>query len=80
MNSVAKYVAAESIVPAICRELNYSRAHVINVLRENARHLRARLIERRWMLPAASVNALKTLVRDTSGPRYKSGEKGPNRK
>ena len=74
-----KYVPASEVVSDLCRELNYSRAHVAKVLRDNSRSLRAKKHgSRQWTLPRVSIPKLRRLIEQTSGPRYKLGETGPN--
>lgn len=74
-----KLIEASGVIIAICSELDYSRSHVAKILRDNAVVLKAESQGRRWMLPARSVRLLRSLVKKQSGPRYKVGERGPNR-
>jgi hypothetical protein len=74
----SEIVTAASVINQLCLELNYTRPHIINLMKTNRRALRASKRGRRWMMPAESVAVLRQLVRDTSGRRYKLGENGPH--
>jgi hypothetical protein len=72
-------IVALPVIEQICKELKYTRAHVVNILRENSRTLGAKRHNRNWLIPRKSVDRFRRLVRETSGLRYKLGEKGPQR-
>lgn len=71
-------IPATAAIETLGRELGYSRPHVAAVLRRNQKRLRAIKHGRFWMIPLASIEMLRTLVQNESGPRYKKGERGPN--
>jgi len=71
-------ILAADAVTAICRELNYSRAHVQTKLRQHSKRLRARKRGRLWSIPEKHVSTLREIVLTTSGRRYKLGERGPH--
>lgn len=73
-------LAAGDVIRETCEKYGYSRPHVANMLRTNAKSLRAVLRGGRWMIPRASVKELNRLVIEGSGPRYKLGETGANRR
>lgn len=70
------WVAGAVVVNELCAELGYTRPHVINILKENRRALRARKDGSRWWLPVTSIELLRQLIVKTSGRRYKLGETG----
>jgi hypothetical protein len=72
------HVPAAPIIDRVSRDLNYSRAHVAKILRDNATALEAKLENRRWYVLEDSERGLRTLVRQSSGHRYKLGERGPH--
>ena len=74
-----KRIFASEAITRICRELGYTRAHVAKTLRENVKPLGARVNKQgRWVMPPAKELLLKAIVKDSSGRRYKLGEKGPH--
>lgn len=77
MSATEKRVFASEAITRICRELNYSRSHVAKLLREKRKILDARIRQGRWELPAQKEAKLRALVKQSSGRRYKLGEKGP---
>ena len=74
-----RFIEASPVILGICLDLNYSRSHVAKILRENAEKLGARAEGRRWLIPAKKARVLRSMVKRQSGPRYKVGERGPNR-
>lgn len=78
MSATGRIIQTSQAIVRIGRELNYSRSHVANLLRSNKKYLRARRVNGRWVIPERSEEKLKHLVRVSSGPRYKLGERGPN--
>lgn len=72
-------VPAAPIVNKVCRQLKFSRSHVANMLRKYRSRLGARKDGARWVMWEDKVQELKDLVREESGPRYKSGRRGENR-
>lgn len=70
-------IKAQPIINQICRELSFTRSHVVNILRLNARSLGAKKYKRTWFFPKRSAERLKKLVASESGRRYKLGETGP---
>lgn len=64
------------VVDQICSRLGYTRPHVANILRANAARLGAMKRGGRWVIPKRSISRLENLVRETSGKRYKLGERG----
>ncbi len=78
--SKAKNIQASKAIEGICEKLGFTRAHVASVMRRNAGSLGAEKETNRWVIPTSSVPRLAKLVRDGSGPRYKLGEHGPNRR
>lgn len=83
--ATVKITAAAVIINKVCDRTGYTRAYVASVMRSNAKTLRATKSETgRWIIFSSRgerpERALERLVRTGAGPRYRHGEKGPNRR
>ena len=76
-----KQIEAAAVIERVCKATGYTRAYVANVMRRHAEALSATRRENgRWVLSSTAERKLKALVVKGAGPRYKCGEKGPNRR
>lgn len=74
------HLPAGKIIQRLCDQLGYSRPHVASLLRDHAREIGAVRRGGRWTLPRGGEFILRRLIKSKSGPRYKLGETGANRK
>lgn len=72
---MTEMVPASQVINRVCEQMGYSRSHVANMVRRHYKALGAERRGGRWYLPEKRARILVDLVRTTSGPRYKLGER-----